>query len=190
MEVSHHLFLLASGLPKVDTLAGRTVSVTSLLQSPEQLFQRLVSLSGTCLLRRPVPLSAHEQFYQNFCIAQGLTAVSGTARIKAMDKLSSHELLLKCPASVPFLPTLDHDVLHMPISFVHAKNWPDTEHPALPGLVWCKSILIGDCAFDVSFTCARSHGKCVLTCESIGQHLRTRAQWTRNEDRATAVRLT
>jgi hypothetical protein len=112
----------------------------------------MVVLSGSCLLRKPVTLDAHEEFYLKFCQAQGLEGISTDDRLRAIDDLESLEMLLQTPPSVPSLPALDHDFLKEQISFEKAKQWSNTHQPALPGLQWCKEIVFGDCESDV-----RSH---------------------------------
>ncbi|OBS15494.1 hypothetical protein FPOA_13685 [Fusarium poae] len=141
------------GDPDQVTAIGQSaggVSVTSLLQCSEKLFQRMVVLSGSCLLRRPVSLDAYEQFYQEFCKAQGFGDISGEERLRAIEDRDSLELLLKTPPSVPSLPALDHDLLKEQISFEKAKDWSNAQQPRLPGLEWCKEIVFGDCEYDAS----------------------------------------
>ncbi|EXM14306.1 Carboxylesterase, type B [Fusarium oxysporum f. sp. vasinfectum] len=141
------------GDPNQVTAVGQSaggVSATTLLQCPEQLFQRMVFLSGSCLLRRPVSLDTHEQFYLEFCKAQGFEGIFGDDRIRAIEDRNSLELLLKTPPSVPSLPALDHDLLKEQISFEKAKHWSDTQQSQLPGLEWCKEIVFGDCEYDAS----------------------------------------
>jgi hypothetical protein len=128
------------------------VSVTTLLQCTEPLFRRMVVLSGSCLLRRPVTLDTHEQFYLRFCKAQGFEGISKDDRIRAIEDRDSLELLLTTPPSVPSLPALDHDFLKVQTSFEKAKQWSNTQQPVIPGLKWCKEIVFGDCESDV-----RSH---------------------------------
>lgn len=127
----------------------RTVSATLQLQNSEPLFHRLVDMAGTSLLLRPLPTFVHEMFYQGFCEAQGLGEVSGEKRLQAIEKLDSHELLARMPPSIPSLPVLDEDFLHASPTFKSAEQWRTRGDPSLPGLHWCKELLVGDCQFDV-----------------------------------------
>ncbi|KAL2061092.1 hypothetical protein VTL71DRAFT_9144 [Oculimacula yallundae] len=162
------------GDPRQVTALGQSagaVSVTTLLQCPEQLFQRMVVLSGSCLLRRPVSLDTHEQFYLEFCKAQGFEGISGDDRIRAIEDRESLELLLKTPLSVPSLPALDHDLLNEEISFEKAKHWPDSQPPALPGLKWCKEIVFGDCEYDASIFARALNGRSSNVAQQLSDSL-------------------
>ncbi|KAH7317230.1 Alpha/Beta hydrolase protein [Rhexocercosporidium sp. MPI-PUGE-AT-0058] len=97
-----------------------------------------------------VSLNTHEQFYLEFCKAQGFEGISGDDRIRAIEDRESLELLLKTPPSISSLPALDHDLLKEQISFEKAKHWSNTQQHALPGLEWCKEIVFGDCEYDAS----------------------------------------
>ncbi|EXJ69314.1 uncharacterized protein A1O5_07350 [Cladophialophora psammophila CBS 110553] len=135
------------GDPNQVTAIGQSaggISLTLQLQSSEPLFQRLAAIAGTCLLGRPVPLFVHEMVYKVFCEAQGLTALSGQDRIKAIEKIPSEELIFKVPPSVPALPALDADFLCASPTFQSAEAWSKGGDPAIPGLKWCKELLVGD----------------------------------------------
>lgn len=109
----------------------------------------MVVMSGTCLALRPEPTTLHEKFYEQVCEIHGLTNLSGDQRLEALDKINSHELLAKIPPSVPSLPAIDNEFIHGVTTYETVKDWQNRSDPALPGLRWCRELLIGDCQFDV-----------------------------------------
>ncbi|KAK5088282.1 hypothetical protein LTR05_002499 [Lithohypha guttulata] len=142
-----------NGDPENITAIGQSaggVSATLLLQSEEPLFDRMVVMSGTCLALRPEPTTLHEKFYEQVCEIHGLTNLSGDQRLEALDKINSHELLAKIPPSVPSLPAIDNEFIHDVTTYETVKDWQNRSDPALPGLRWCRELLIGDCQFDGS----------------------------------------
>lgn len=107
-------------------------------------------MSGTCLLLRPLPTFAHESFYQAFCEAQGLTNVSGSERIKAIEKMDSLTLFSNMPPGIPSAPLVDQDIIKTAPTYKSAESWSEGGDPSIPGLHWCKELVIGDCQMDVS----------------------------------------
>lgn len=107
-------------------------------------------MSGTCLVLRPVPKSVHEMFYQSFCEAQGLTNVSGQERIQMIEEIDSQKLLLNMHPGTPFLPVVDDDVINDIPTFNSVEAWSSGGGSTIPGLQWCKELLVGDSQMDVS----------------------------------------
>ncbi|KAK5195057.1 hypothetical protein LTR99_002704 [Exophiala xenobiotica] len=129
-------------------IVNLAVSATLQLQSNEPLFKRMVNLSGTCLLLRPLPTFVHEMFYSGVCEAHGLDKLSGEERVKAIEKISSLDLFLKVPPFIPSLPVLDRDFITAAPTFASAEDWSNSSKPELAGLEWCKEIIIGDSQMD------------------------------------------
>ncbi|KIV94100.1 hypothetical protein PV10_05255 [Exophiala mesophila] len=139
------------GDPSQATALGQSAggaSLTLLLQSEEALFQHLVIMSGTCLLLRPVSGEVHEAIYQEFCEAQGLDKMPGQERIKAIEELDSFHLFSNTPPSIPPLPMIDGDIVKVALTFDDIEQWSTHGSSSIPGLGWCKELLIGDCQMD------------------------------------------
>lgn len=122
------------------------VSATHHLHSEEPLFTRLMSLGGTSLLMKPLPSFVYEATYKTVMENLGLGSASASERVKALLEISPDELLAKTPPSLPLFPVCDGDLIPVHNSFEDIASQKQT----LPGKLWCKSILIGDCQFDVS----------------------------------------
>ena len=109
----------------------------------------LARRAGNCLLLRPLPTSVHQMFYQGFCEAQGIASLSEEERIQAIEKLNGHEMYSRVPPSISSPPVLDQDFLHSSPTFSSAEQWSLNGDASIPGLKWCKELLVGDCQFDV-----------------------------------------
>lgn len=139
----------------------RKASVLYQLHSKEPLFKRCISMSGTPIMLKPLPLSVAETAYASIIEAFGLEKASAEERIQKLQNAIPEELVEKTPLSVPLLPLLDGDILPKlsvpPIpsqdgdvvsgSTTFAKLGA-RNHESLPGMSWCKELMIGDCQHD------------------------------------------
>jgi len=130
------------------TLAG--ASGTLHLHSKEPLFKRLVSMSATSLMFRPLPVEVSEIAYASAYKALDLDNLSGPDRVKALLNVSVEHLLTKVPSDVPLMPVIDEDILAEAATYSQVKNLTNDDTLFLPGKDWCEDLLIGDCQFDVS----------------------------------------
>lgn len=122
------------------------VSATLHLASEEPLFKRLISLSGTFLVLKPLPAAAHENFYQEVLNALGIQDLDAAGQVEVLEKLDVAELLTKLPPSIPAAPLLDGTFCVEEPTFAALR-----EKKRVPELIqnWCSDLLIGDCALDV-----------------------------------------
>ena len=123
------------------------VSCTLHLHSEEPLFKRLVSMSGTSLLIKPLPPFIADSGYTTVLKALNFDNLSAADRITALLNTPIEEFL-KLPPTAPMLPMIDDDVIPGMLSFNQIST--KGSDPALPGKGWCESLMIGDCKFDVS----------------------------------------
>lgn len=125
------------------------VSATYHLHSEKPLFKRIMPMSGTSLLMKPVPEEAAEGFYAAAVKALGLEDVSAEERVKALLEMDGQELRGKLMA-VPMLPVVDGDMCRGVPSFAKISQSGEVKDLPLPGKKWCEGMMIGDCQFDVS----------------------------------------
>lgn len=138
------------GDPDQITAIGQSAGAacaTLLLQSEEPLFNRVALLSGTCLALRPQPIAAHDQIYERFCEAHKLVEVHAEAKLDAINQIDSHTLVTNTPPSVSLAPAID-EFIHTSFTFETIQNGLKTGDRIIPGLEWCKDLLIGDCSLD------------------------------------------
>ena len=129
------------------TLAGESaggISVCYHLFSPEPLFKRMISMSGTQLLMPPIPPSVAEGHYERSLSA--LNLFEGDTAISALTRdLEGKEMALKLTgAGIPNLPVLDSDLCPTPFTFSSIE----TGKIDIPAQKWCQAALLGDCQFD------------------------------------------
>lgn len=56
---------------------------------------------------------------------------------------------MKTPRSIPYAPLLDGDFLKRAPTFESAEGWSMNGDSAIPGLQWCRELLVGDNQMDV-----------------------------------------
>lgn len=110
----------------------------------EPLFKRIVSVGGSSLLFQPLPESVGESTYSSVLKSLQLDSLSPQQRIKRLVKVPAMDLVSKVPPGAQLRPILDDDLVPCNVTFA---QWADITH--IPGRLWCESILLGDCQFDV-----------------------------------------
>ncbi|KAF2462453.1 para-nitrobenzyl esterase [Lineolata rhizophorae] len=132
------------GDPAAVTFAGESagaVAGTLHLQGEEPLFERIVSMSGTSLMLKPLPPPVSEFAYAGVVEALGLKELEPAEQVKKLVEMPAEELMAKIPPSVPLLPCVDGDMVKAMSTY---EGLADT----LAGMQWCKDMLIGDLRFD------------------------------------------
>lgn len=120
-------------------------SVLYQLHSKEPLFKRCISMSGTPLMLKPLPISIAETSYVSIIPAFGLENSSALERIEKLRIASPEDLVANTPMSVPLLPVLDGDTVPESTTFAKLASH---DHASLPGMQWCEHLMIGDCQHD------------------------------------------
>jgi len=142
----------ASELNDYDSARTRSdiclVSSTLHLHSTEPLFKRLVSISGTTLLMKPLPPFVAEFAYASVLESLGIKDLSPADRIKALIIMQFDLLYSKVSPAVPLMPVVDNDLIPGTVDFSQIST--TGSDALLPGKTWCQDLLIGDCKFDVS----------------------------------------
>ncbi|KAK6371450.1 hypothetical protein LTS17_008700 [Exophiala oligosperma] len=139
------------GNPNLVTIAGQSAgAVTSmlLLQSPELLFQQLISMGGTPLLLPDLPRVVSEDVYSTIAAALNVDKLSAEERVNYILNCPMEELYSKLPPGLPLIPVVDDDLVKALPTYKQTLKYGPTE--MLPGMTWCKRLLIGDCQFDGS----------------------------------------
>ncbi|KAL5317254.1 hypothetical protein ACEPPN_014349 [Leptodophora sp. 'Broadleaf-Isolate-01'] len=140
------------GDPENVTFIGESAGSASgslLLHSTEPLFKRYVSMSGTSLTIKPLPLPVSEFAYSSVIETLGLKDVSGSERMKALLDIPVEKLLSVSP-NIPLMPVVDGDLIPSTVNFAQISSKDDDPALDMPGRKWCQDLLIGDCQFDGS----------------------------------------
>ena len=126
-----------------------SVSTLNQLFSEEPLFKRAISMSGTPIMLKPLPISVTETAYSTMMKELGLEGASTEERIQKLLTINADELVSKTPMTVPLLPFVDGDIIPTTTSFKKLSTGADF---SLPGQKWCPELMIGDCQHDVSIS--------------------------------------
>lgn len=99
---------------------------------------------------RPPPSSYHEEMYQAAISKLNLQDKTVDERINALSNLSMDHILKALPPSIAFMHMVDGDLIKQYPRFDEIANAKLPGNVSLLGSSWCKSLMIGDCQFDVS----------------------------------------
>jgi carboxylesterase type B len=138
------------GDPDNITVIGESagaVATTLHLYSKEKLFNRAVATGGSALLIPVMDPPVQEGIYKQFISALALDALSTEERIQKLLTLPLDEVIAKLPPSIPFLPTLDGDILNLKPTFATVA---DPKDDSMPGKQWADALAVGNSEFDVS----------------------------------------
>jgi hypothetical protein len=128
--------------------------VLAQLSSRETLFERAISLGGTPILLKPLPLPVTERAYRNVIRALDFEASSVDIRVKKLVSISPEELVAKTPMETPLTPFLDGSLVPLLTSFITLIQDAKTMEAEVPGRKWCKELMFGICQHDVRFRIA------------------------------------
>lgn len=116
------------------------------LESGEPLFQQLIAMGGTSLIK-PIPLEVADGAFQMVMARLGVDDLSPDDQIKALLKVPVEDLAIKF-VGIPTMPVLDSDIIPAMTSYTALFD-PSSASELFPGMKWCRRILVGDCQFDV-----------------------------------------
>lgn len=140
------------------TLMGESAGAVSTafhLHSEQPLFKRAMLMSGSTLLMGPSPMAIADGNYQKASKVLGLDTLAPQARIQKLVSMDGQQLrstLFKNGvAPLVSIPLVDGDLCPVAVDFTSVMDGS----LSLPGRQWCESVLLGDCAFDVSKTSTR-----------------------------------
>lgn len=163
------------GDPDNITLMGESAGAVSTavhLHSEQPLFKRAMLMSGSTLLKGPSPMAIADGNYQKALKVLGLDSLAPLERIQKLVSMDGQQLRATLfengVAPLVSIPLVDGDLCPVAIDF---KSVMDGSL-SLPGRQWCESVLLGDCAFDVSKTSSRVAREYEADKPS-GQHPRT-----------------
>ncbi|KAH7094972.1 carboxylesteras-like protein [Paraphoma chrysanthemicola] len=151
------------------TVVGESAGASSVLyqlHTKEPLFRRAISMSGTPIMLKSLPVAVAEMSYASIIKNFGLEGASIEERIERLKSTSPEELVEKTPMSIPLLPCLVENDGQDP-NKTHLSHHGDTLVPsrttfaglaaiktvqsdAIPGFKWCESLLIGSTKHDGS----------------------------------------
>ncbi|PVI06942.1 carboxylesteras-like protein [Periconia macrospinosa] len=118
------------------------------LSAKEPLFGRAISMSGTPLMLKPLPKSATEPAYETIIKAFGLEDLSAEERVKRLVSITPEDLIAKTPMEARLLPFIDGDIIPSAITFKDLTTNAQQLQEKVPGYLWCKELMIGDCQHD------------------------------------------
>ncbi|PGH04316.1 hypothetical protein AJ80_08539 [Polytolypa hystricis UAMH7299] len=123
------------------------MSLTLHLLSQEPLFKQMVDMSGTSLLLKPMPLPVAKFAYSQVAKCFSVESLGAKERVQALLDAPMMGFPTKLPPSIPLLPLLDGDIISANLTFA---EWGEanTVKNKVPGVSWCRKVMIGDCQFD------------------------------------------
>lgn len=146
------------GDPDNITLMGESAGAVSAavhLHSEQPLFKRAMLMSGSTLLKGPSPLAVADGNYQEALKVLDLDSLAPQERLQKLVSMDGQQLRSTLfehgVAPLVSIPLVDGDLCPVGVDF---KSVMDGSL-SLPGRKWCESVLLGDCAFDVSKTSPR-----------------------------------
>jgi carboxylesterase type B len=141
------------GNPNDITLMGESAGAVSTavhLHSEQPLFKRAMLMSGSTLLKGPSPMAIADRNYQRASKVLGLDSLAPQERVHELVSMDGQQLRSTLfqhgVAPLISIPLVDGDLCPVGVDF---KSVMDGSL-SLPGRQWCGSVLLGDCAFDVS----------------------------------------
>lgn len=151
------------GDPDNITLMGESAGAVSTavhLHSEQPLFKRAMLMSGSTLLTGPSPMAIANGNYQKATKVLGLDSLAPKERVQNLVSMNGQQLRSTLfengVAPLVSIPLVDGDLCPVEIDF---KTVLDGSL-SLPGRQWCESVLLGDCAFDVSKNCFKVAAEC------------------------------
>ena len=143
------------GDPDNLTLMGESAGAVSTavhLHSEQPLFKSAMLMSGSTLLMGPSPMAIADGNYQKASKTLGLDSLTAKERIQKLVSMDGQHLrstlMQNGVAPLVSIPLVDEDLCPVEVDFKSVMNGS----LSLPGRQWCDSVLLGDCAFDVSGT--------------------------------------
>ncbi|KAJ5779251.1 Alpha/Beta hydrolase protein [Penicillium paradoxum] len=116
------------------------------LHSDEPLFHRLISMSGTSLLRARRPELLEKSFSRIVDIF-GWNNLSPGEQVQELLDLPMDELRAKVGRQIPIGPMVDGDIIPEITTFQTLANDAEVKR-VFPGIEHCKKIIMGDCQMD------------------------------------------
>lgn len=97
-----------------------------------------------------IPMPVTEIAFGIVTSALGFDKLAPADQVKALLDMSAEELSAKLNGiPLPIAAVLDDDVIHTKVTYkCLAEN--ETLESTFPGIKWCKTVMMGDCQFDVS----------------------------------------
>jgi hypothetical protein len=112
-------------------------------------------MSGTPLALRPVLPIAAEETYSHCLEALGIQNLSPEDQLKEVVHGPMSTLWAYIPPAIQLLPIIDNETVFEGPTYQALHAGPKEIEAILPGIRWCRRILLGDCKSDVSrsFSC-------------------------------------
>ena len=146
------------GDPDNITLMGESAGAVSTavhLHSEQPLFKRAMLMSGSTLLMGPSPIAVADGNYQKASKVLGLDSLELQERLQKLVSMDGQQLRSTLfqtgVAPLVSIPLVDGDLCPVTVDFKSVMDG----RLSLPGRQWCDSVMLGDCAFDVSKTKSR-----------------------------------
>lgn len=116
------------------------------LACEEPLFERLISLSGTFLARKPLSEKEHEEIYARAIKLLGLDSLDPRERIQALTSMEPSDIVKKTFPVIPMAPMLDRNICYEIPTFACLSEGISKKLSR----GWCRDVMVGYCQFDVS----------------------------------------
>lgn len=121
------------------------------LQSEEPLFEQLILMSGTPLALPPLQPHTAETAYALHLKALDIQDLPAEERVQDIVHGPVARLWTNIAPGASLRPVIDNDVICRGPTHKDFATGSVQVEAVLPGVKWCRRVLLGDCQSDVSF---------------------------------------
>ena len=139
------------------------VSVSYLLYSEQPLAKRLILLSGSPLLIRPLSKSLASETCQSILASLDIQGSTAEDWMKALLECPIDKLIATSNNGLPLVPVIDGEILPFHPTFQMTSQGGRTASSGFPWKGWCSGLMIGYCGFDVRTASLNAQPRSSLT---------------------------
>ncbi|KAK4683063.1 hypothetical protein QC764_121820 [Podospora pseudoanserina] len=146
--IKHHIAGFGGDEHRVTYIgeSSGAASGTFHLHSKEPLFNQLISMSGSSLVKAKQPELAEGSFKRALQLLD-ISETDETAQVQRLLTVPMEDIREKIARKVPMAPIVDGDLIPRTTSYAQMAD-PARTAELFPGMQWCKRIMFGDCKMD------------------------------------------